>query len=429
MSFSMSFEYKYVYKTDFNPNVFLLSKLYAPFLSKGSFYLYVYMCEELRNFNNTKFFKNTINDILKILDIDENEFNELRNNLEALNLLKTYLDNDEKIYFELFEPLKINDFLDNQTLKANFEEKLGKKYFDKLVAQYKGIDSIKDFKDLSVDQEKYFERKNFKKENSFNFEKLFEKISTTTKFHILISDEVKKEIEYYYKNCDLSFLEIERCVYDSLIKNKNKFEINLNLIQVNLEKLSNKSPLNLNEIIRVNHSNKLFIEKFSISDLNVIFNNYRNLKPEQFLSSLTLDDVSESDMEIISTLKNKYLISESLINIMIDFSIRKTRNELNAKYLYKMAKSFNLENIESLDQAYEFLFNWDKKESKPRTRREKTKTTSRTTSKTSKAKFAKNDEYNSNDENIIINEMVSLENDYSDKKRESEEPIFEFDLC
>lgn len=423
MSFSIAFEYKYIYKTDFNPNVFLLSKLYAPFLSKSSFYLYVFMCEELRNFSNTKFFKNTINDLLKILNIDETEFNDLRNNLEALNLLKTYLGNDDKVYFELFEPLKVNGFLENKNFKSNFEEKLGKKYLDKLIAQYKGVDSMGDFKDLSVDPEKYFDSKNFKKENTFDFEKLFEKISSTTKFHIIISDEVKNEIEYYYKNFNLSFLEIERCVYDSLVKNKNKFEINLNLIQISLERLSDKSALNLREIIRVNHSNKMFIEKFSISDLNVIFNNYRNLKPEQFLSSLTLEELTENDIKIISTLKNKYLIAESLINIMIDFSIRKTHNELNSKYLYKMAKSFNVENIDSLEKAYDFLFSWDKKEWSSKAKKEyKTKSLS--------SNFYENNEYNDDDENIINNETLSLTRKNNENKNEGEivEPIFEFDL-
>ncbi|MDE5949304.1 MAG: hypothetical protein K2G54_00325, partial [Malacoplasma sp.] len=53
--------------------------------------------------------------------------------------------------------------------------------------------------------------------------------------------------------------------------------------------------------------------------------------------------------------------ADSIINIMIDFSIRKTHNELNSKYLYKMAKSFNIENIDSLNKAYDFLFNWDNK--------------------------------------------------------------------
>ncbi|MDE5545018.1 MAG: DnaD domain protein, partial [Malacoplasma sp.] len=109
------------------------------------------------------------------------------------------------------------------------------------------------------------------------------------------------------------------------------------------------------------HNNKLFIEKFSISDLNIIFKNYQNLKPEQFLTSLTMEDLTENEIEIINKLRNKYSIADSMINIMIDFSIRKTHNELNSKYLYKMAKSFNIENIDSLNKAYDFLFNWDNK--------------------------------------------------------------------
>ncbi|BAC43993.1 conserved hypothetical protein [Malacoplasma penetrans HF-2] len=417
MSFPMSFyidsEYKYIYKSDFNPNVFLMSKLYAPFLNKEAFQLYIFMCEELRNFSNTKFYINRVRDILSILNIKESDFNDLRNNLESLQLLKTYTS-DNKVYFELFEPLKFDKFIENKHYKTNLEEKIGKNMFDKLVAQYGAIEFTESLSDISIDPKKYFESKNFKKENTFNFEMLYQKLSTTSKFHIIISDDVKKEIEYYYTEQNLSFLEIEKCVYNSLIKNKNDFEINLNLIQVELEKLADKSVLDLQAITKINHSNKLFIEKFSISDLNIVFKNYRNLKPEQFLTSLTLEDLTETDFKIINTLRNKYLISESLINIMIDFSIRKTHNELNEKYLYKMAKSFNLENISSLNEAYDFLFNWDKKEVKePKKERKYNKRTYSSKKKKDEDISLDNESFNEFNNNIDDGEervlMIDLE--------------------
>ena len=55
---------------------------------------------------------------------------------------------------------------------------------------------------------------------------------------------------------------------------------------------------------------------------------------------------------------------------MIDFSIRKTHSELNSKYLYKMARSFNVKNIDSLNKAYDFLFNWDNKIKKENSKKE-----------------------------------------------------------
>ncbi|MDE5767415.1 MAG: DnaD domain protein [Malacoplasma sp.] len=360
MSFSIDFEYKYIYKTDFHPNVFLLSKLYATFLSKDAFHMYVYMCEELRNYSNVKFFRNRIKDFLEILNINEIQFEEIRQNLEAFKLLKTYLTEDNKVYFELLEPLSSRNFLENKMFLKNLENKLSKNQIDKLITQYSQIEYFNG-KDISINSDIYFSKKNFLEEKTFNFEKLYSNLSATTKIHISISDQVKNEIEYYFKNHNLSFSEIEKCLYASVIKTKNNFEISLNLLQIELEKLVNQSPLNLKEIVKINHNNKLFIEKFSISDLNIIFKNYQNLKPEQFLTSLTLEDLTENEIEVIDKLRKKYLIADSIINIMIDFSIRKTHNELNSKYLYKMAKSFNIENIDSLNKAYDFLFNWDNK--------------------------------------------------------------------
>lgn len=413
MSFSFDSEYKYIYKSDFNPNVFVMSKIYGPFLNKEAFHLYIYMCEELRNFSNTKFFINRIRDILSILSIEESEFNNIRNNLESLQLLKTYIS-ENKVYFELFEPLKFDKFIENKNYKTNLEEKIGKNQFDKLVAQYGSIEFTENLSDISIDPQKYFGNQKFKKENTFDFELLYKELSTTSKFHIIISDLVKKEIEYYYTKHNLSFLEIEKCVYNSLVKNRNDFEIHLNLIQVELEKLVNKSSIDLQAAIRLNHNNKIFIEKFSISDLNIIFKNYSNLSPEQFLTSLTCEDLTENDFEIIKQLRNKYLISDSLINIMIDFSIRKTHNELNAKYLYKMAKSFNLENINSLNEAYDFLFSWDNKETKePKKQRKYTK-------KSYEVKENKKE-----DEIVEKNFVSELNNNVLEEERV---PIFEFEL-
>ncbi|MCF0218034.1 MAG: DnaD domain protein [Malacoplasma sp.] len=361
MSFLFDLEYKYIHKADFNPNILLLAKLYAPLISRPAFCLYVYMCEELKNFNSTKFFKNYIKDIQDYLELDNQGFEEVKNNLEAFKLLKTYITDDNIVYFELIEPLQFNQLIQNKKYKINLEAKLGKKGFDKLVVQYSNVEYHQTLQELTINQDDYFQKANLKNDLSFDFEKLYANLALTTKLSVFISDDVKKEIEYYFQNYQLSFLEIEKCVYDSIIKVDQKFEINLNLIQVALEALVDKSAINLKEVVKRNLSYKHFIQKFSIQDLQTIFINYQSLKAEQFLTSLTCEDLTANDLTIIKNLRNRYQIAEPLINIMIDFSIRKTHNSLNAKYLYKMAKSFNLQEINSLELAYEFLFDWDKK--------------------------------------------------------------------
>lgn len=372
MSFAFQCEYKYIYKSDFNPNVLMLSKLYGPFLSKESFCLYAYMCEELRNFNTTKFFKNKIDEILTFLGINKDEFENAKNNLEAFGLLKTYLSEDNKVYFELFEPLKFNEFINNKFYKTNLENKIGNDGLTKLCSQYSDITIPDNLKNISIDKDQYIEQSKFSKTTDFNFDVLYENLSKTTKFYINISEEVKKEIDFYFKKYKLSYAEIERSIYSSVVKEKNEYEININLIQKELSGLVDKSANDFDDIIKINHNKKMFIEKFSISDLNIIFKNYKNFSSEQFLTALTYEQANENDLNIINTLRKKYLLPDCFINIMIDFSIRKTHGELNEKYLFKMAKSFKLENIESLDQAYDFLLNWDNKKWKSSSTNKKT---------------------------------------------------------
>lgn len=371
MSFTFQNEYKYIYKSDFNPNITILSKLYVPFLMKESFCLYVYMCEELRNFNTTKFFKNKIDEILKFLNMSNDDFERAKNNLEAFGLLKTYLSEDNKVYFELFEPLKFSEFIQNPSYKNNLEKRIGNDALNKLCSQYSDITIPENLKDITINEETFFEENNFDKISDFNFDKLFESLAKTTRFHIEMNDDVKKEIDFYFKEYKLSYSEIEKCIYSSVIKVKNQYTININLIQKELDSLVSRNANDLREIVKINHNKKMFIEKFSISDLNIIFKNYKNFVSEQFLTALTYEQPTENDMNIINLLRKRYALPDCFINIMIDFSIRKTHGELNEKYLSKMAKSFKLENIESLDEAYDFLLNWDNKKKRTETANKK----------------------------------------------------------
>lgn len=402
MSFCTNSEYKYIYKSDFNPNISFLSKIYAPFISKDAFCLYSFMCEELRNFNTTKFFKNKLDEIKMFLDLNDIELENAKANLEALGLLKTYLSEDKKVYFELFEPLKFKDFFNNPLFKKNIEEKLGKEVVSKLCSQYDEIVISDNLQEITIDAEEFFVSNDFIKTTTFDFDNLFENIAKTTKFYIEIDDDVKSDIDYYYKKFKLTNSEIEKCIYSSVVKENNNYRINRNLMLKELNDLVDKSIENLDEVVKLNHNKKMFIEKFSLNDLNTIFKNYKNFSSEQFFTALTYEKVTDNDIEIISTLRKKYFLPDCFINLMIDFSIRKTHGVLNSKYLYKMAKSFKLENIESLYDAYEFLFNWDSKKTKSINNKKddvKTNTTTSNFKEEQDLDFEFNS--NSNDEEIV----------------------------
>lgn len=364
MSFSFNSEYKYVYKPDFNPNILMLTKTYLPIIDKNAFCLYSLMCEEHKNFVTTSFFKNKFLEFQKILNISEEELLHARQTLEAFGLLKTSLSDTNKIYFELFEPLKFDDFEKNVLYFHNLENKMGKDYSSKIKSQYQENKICETFKDISVDPEIYFNDNDYAQKTGFDFAKLYETITKTSSIPVTISMDVKNTINFYFKNHNLSDAEIEQCVYKSIIKNKGNFEVDNFLIEQELSNVANKDFGNFGKMFKLNRSKKMFLEKLEIDELVSIFNTYKNFKPEQFLSFITHEKASKQEIKIIDNLKNNYGLPECIINLMIDYSIGKTHNELNESYLSKMAKSFSVHQLDELQDVYDFLMSPNNKKNK-----------------------------------------------------------------
>lgn len=371
MSNFLQSEYKYIYNTDINVNLAVLNKAYAPLLSSKALAFYNFMYAELLIYNTVKFFRNHIGSIFKFLNISKKkEFEEIRNNLEALKLLNTYYEKStDTYYFELLEPKKFNDLIENKKIESLLIETIGENELHKLKTQFASSFVSDNLKKISESFDNYYSKNSRVSETmEFNFDKLYKSISKTSSLAINI-DDVKNEINDYYINYDVSYENIEKAIYNSIVKKENKFVVNKLLFLQEISQFNNCSvKQNFFNKIKLNRNKQMFIEKSSIESLTNIFFDYKNLKSEQYLSAILKSDISNDEINIINDLRTKYFLNDSLINIMIDFSIDKTHHKLNFKYLTKTARSFNLENIETVEQAYEYLMN-------PSPRQKRTKST------------------------------------------------------
>lgn len=360
MSNFLQSEYKYIYKTDISINLAILNKAYAPLLSSKALAFYNFMYAELLIYNTVKFFTNHIGSIFKFLNITKKkEFDDIRNNLEALKLLNTYYEKSTNTYyFELLEPKKFSDLIENKKVESLLIETIGENELHKLKTQFASAFVTDNVKKISESFDSYYSNNNRVRETlEFNFDKLYKSISKTSSLAINI-DDVKNEINEYYINYDVSYENIEKAIYNSIVKKGNQFVVNKLLFLQEVSQFNNSSvKLDFFNKIKLNRNKQMFIEKSSIDSLSNIFFDYKNLKSEQYLSAILKSEVSDEEIKIINELRNKYFLNDSLINIMIDFSIDKTHHKLNVKYLTKTARSFNLENIETVEQAYEYLMN------------------------------------------------------------------------
>ena len=360
MSNFLQSEYKYIYKTDISINLAILNKAYAPLLSSKALAFYNFMYAELLIYNTVKFFTNHIGSIFKFLNITKKkEFDDIRNNLEALKLLNTYYEKSTNTYyFELLEPKKFSDLIENKKVESLLIETIGENELHKLKTQFASAFVPDNVKKISESFDSYYSNNNRVRETlEFNFDKLYKSISKTSSLAINI-DDVKNEINEYYVNYDVSYENIEKAIYNSIVKKGNEFVVNKLLFLQEVSQFNNSSvKLDFFNKIKLNRNKQMFIEKSSIDSLSNIFFDYKNLKSEQYLSAILKSEISDEEIKIINELRSKYFLNDSLINIMIDFSIDKTHHKLNVKYLTKTARSFNLENIETVEQAYEYLMN------------------------------------------------------------------------
>lgn len=359
MFFSLNLNYKYLRKADFSYNFVSFSKLYAPLLSSDAYKLYSYMCSEISIYDVVKSYKNKISEICLLLGLNEQSFHEARKNLEALGLLKTFTNKEDVIYFEVIEPLNFKNFCENMSLKNLIIDKIGKNYYHKIAGQLDHEELTSDFENISSNLENFFSEKNISVSKQFNFEKLYENLSSITSINVIISKEVQDTIEYYYKKNNLSFKEIERIVIDSIVKENNNFVISNSLLESEFKKLCGYKDFDIfHKIVPLNRNKNIFIEKSSVSTLQKIFHDYKNLSPEQYLSSIYNMQITNDEKNIIDEIRNEFLFPDYVINIMIDFSLPITHSELNLKYLKKMGKTFKVNNVSSLEEIYDFLFKW-----------------------------------------------------------------------
>lgn len=357
--FNKDATYKYANTNLFNLSLLDLLKLYMPIISSDAMKIYMHMYSDIISIESFKFSTKNIKSLLEVLSMDIETFDKAKNNLEAIGLLQTYISNDNEIFFCLLSPLCFDEFMNKPKLKELLKRTIGEFQMYNLELIFSKSEIPTYFKNVSVDIDEYYDDL-LKNVPTFNFEKLYKNISETTSINIYFDEKIKELINYNFVFNKFSFEQIEGFIYKSIIKKDNNLVISWNLLNDFFNQNDKESiKSNFSNSLKVQRINDMFLDNCSISSLNKAYKDYSNLTSEQYLFAITNTELNEKELEIIKNLRNKYELNDRLINIMIDYAIDKTHHVLNEKYLSKIARSFNIKNVSSLDEAYEHLKNWN----------------------------------------------------------------------
>ena len=347
-------------KHDFSIDYKSLYDLYTPIIGSDATNLYINLSNEYDKLLQIGIKFTDANSFLTSLNISDERFLEIRNMLEAIGLIKTYVDQNEpdNYYFELISPLSFEKFIDNQKYRHLLLNKIDQAGYEKLEYLYSNNVIPENLVNISASFEQVFNNQNQLKEiYQFNFERLYSALIADSHQTIILSTKVKQIIESFFNSYNLSTNDIQYCVHQSIVKNdNNEFTVDENLLQLNLKKFVNFSKnVNVFEQAKVNRNSQMFLEQIKEEEIEDVFNSYRNFNSEQYYSIIKKTPLTPEEIEIIQTLRTTYKIDDSLINLMIDYSLLKTRGILNKKYITKMAQTANNLNLLTLVNMYRYL--------------------------------------------------------------------------
>ncbi|MDY2888776.1 MAG: DnaD domain protein [Candidatus Caccosoma sp.] len=312
----------------------VLVRLYGPIIGSNALSIYLLFESEMSLNKNIKA-SFQISRLLKLLQIDEDMFNEAIETLKQYSLIK-YKANSKKendFLFVVYPTKTALDFFDtlklNNSLQVLVDETYYQQVYDYFMSsainedEYVDIDEISTAKDIS---EKEF------------YEQFYEKypvISSSTAFN----EQTKKEISRLKKLFNLDYNEIENSLLNSFDYSNDQFVIDLNKLNAFVEqKFKDK-----------NKESDEMIEK--------AFNNERSIAYYKKLSGRSALLPSETSM--INELLDKYQISEGVLNVVINyyFTYKKQTMGLPKNYFAKIIEDMLIANVKNTIDAMNYFRN------------------------------------------------------------------------
>ncbi|WEK82810.1 MAG: hypothetical protein L3I91_01555 [Mycoplasma sp.] len=343
---------------DFYINFNAINDWYQPIIGKNAAQVYLNLCLEADKIATSGIKFNQLSSFLNSCQTNLDAFNESRFKLEAMGLIKTYLDqNNNHFYFELITPLSFLNFIANQKFRHLLLRNLNSEQFQRLEYLYSKSIVPTNTVEVTKNFNQVFNDSDLNSVREFNFDQLVKNISFNTHQNVMIGEKVKELIEQNYKKYNFNLSEIEHCVYRSINKTSdNLYVVDYDLIKLNLDKYRHDmNNINLLSTVKVNRNSKMFFEQIDQEEIDPVFASYRSLSAEQYYSAIKKSPLTIEEKSIINTLKNVHCLDDCIINCMIDFSLNKTLGHLNRKYLVRMAETVNKLNLLDVKELFQYI--------------------------------------------------------------------------
>ena len=342
----------------------VLSLLYLPIIKSDAFSLYHYFLS-LKSVDYSYIYHD---DALKNLGFDESKFLNARSALEGIGLLESFrkkeIKDDNKIlyFYKLLPPANPKKFFSDVLFTNLLSTLIGKKRFFEVFNHFKikdefdekqFIDYTSQFKDvylhqikatgvISSDDTEELADKDYKKVAAFTSEELKKRIQINN-YQFIISEDLLNKVT---DTCILYGIDLEKCL-QLLSKNTDSDG------KIYFDRFVDDCRLINNYITESSESSK---ELSNDSKANQLISVLTTITPQYFLQiKFNIKKLPPYIYEEIEKLKSDFNLPNSLINVILDYSIRKTNNRFNSLFIDKVALTIKSAKIVEPYEAMVFL--------------------------------------------------------------------------
>ena len=352
--------------TDFDKKV--LITFYEPIIGHLGVSLYLTLWNDLEGINQISRELNH-HHLMSILKCPLNAIKEAREVLEAVGLIKTYFkagDVNSYIY-ELYSPLSPTEFLNHPILNVVLYDNIGDSEYEYLKKLYQKLKiDTKDYTDVSKKIDEVY----VSQSDIPVFESIERSVNDITcndqvDFDLIISSipkgiinerafnkktkELINQLAFIYKIDSLKMMELIRSVLNEygMIDKTALRQASRKMYQFNngaLPTLIYRSqPEYLKTPVGDNSMRGKIIRAFeSINPVDFLRNKYRGVKP------------TTADIKIIEMLVIDLEMPPAVVNVLLDYVLRKNNNRLSRAYIETIAGQWKRAGLKNASEAMDF---------------------------------------------------------------------------
>ncbi len=359
-----------------------ITNLYQPIIGFEAAALYFSFLSEARN--QEIYSMSTHGDFLNRLGMNIYVFTNALEKLEGIGLVKTYMeDENSKIYhYEVYAPDTPHDFFENTVFYGLLKQSIGDKEAERLKGLYKvnnieekGREISASFDEIyapdmsnpilqaSINEDALKERNEGNVNADFSESKFFSECKKLLPANTITEKSLsKKEMEEVRRMATLNGLAEEQMaqiivtVYDS---NKPKGE-RVDFYNLREKIIFSRSFRTMYKHPEYYDDNPLTVS--SQTKLGQKINMMETEIPSDFLRYVSgMAEPASSDLVLIDDISKRYNFPNSVINVLIDYTLTTQNNTLPRKYVEKVAASLAREHVTCAQDAMNYLNNVSKK--------------------------------------------------------------------